>query len=238
MDIKELLIEGCKKFDLEIDSKITDDFFEYKNILTKWNEVMNLTTIIDPTEIIIKHFVDSISLLKFTDLSNSKVIDVGTGAGFPGLPLKIADNSINLTLLDSLKKRTNFLLEVCNNLKLNNVNIIHGRAEEFGIKKEYREEYDVSLSRAVARLSILSEYCLPFVKVGGYFISLKGPDINDELNESKKAIDILGGKVEDVKKVVLPYFDIEHSIVLIKKVRQTPSKYPRNAGKPTKQPII
>lgn len=238
MNTNEMLIESAKQFNIELKTEDVDRFIKYKDLLLKWNDVMNLTAITDENEIVVKHFIDSISPMLFTNFSGLKIIDVGTGAGFPGLPLKIVNNSINLTLLDSLNKRINFLKEISQELNLQDINIIHGRAEDYGVNKDYREQFDISISRAVAKLSALCEYCLPFVKVGGYFISLKGPSLNEELLEAKKAIDVLGGTLEDVKKIKLPYFDIEHSIVYIKKIRQTSLKYPRKAGKPTKEPII
>ena len=237
MDLKKLLIEGSKQIDVNIDENKANKFLKYKDLLLDWNEKVNLTAIIDEEEVIVKHFIDSLSLLKFKDLSNKRIIDVGTGAGFPGLPLRIADESIELTLLDSLNKRINFLREVEVQLGLENVELVHGRAEDFGVDSNYREEFDISLSRAVANIATLSEYCLPFVKVGGYFISLKGPEVDDELIDGQKAIGVLGGEVEEIKKITLPFTDITHSIVFIKKIKQTPTIYPRKAGKPSKDPI-
>lgn len=237
MNLKELLIKGTSEIGIKIDDAQAETFLKYKEILLEWNERVNLTSITDDQEVIIKHFIDSLTLLKFTELSQKNVIDVGTGAGFPGLPLKIAESSIELTLLDSLNKRVNFLEEVKNILKFDNVTLIHGRAEDFGTRPEFREKFDISLSRAVANLATLCEYCLPFVKLNGYFISLKGPEIDNELKEGQNAIGILGGKVELVEKITLPFTDITHSIVFIKKIKQTPTIYPRKAGKPSKDPI-
>lgn len=237
MDLEKLLIDGLNQIEVNIDESKANRFLKYKELLLEWNEKVNLTAITDDKEVITKHFIDSLTLLKFADLSQKSVIDVGTGAGFPGLPLKIAESSINLTLLDSLNKRINFLEEVKNALKLEKVTLIHGRAEDFGVKPEYREKFDISLSRAVANLSTLSEYCLPFVKTDGYFISFKGPEIEEELKDGQKAIKILGGKVENIEKITLPFTDITHSIVFIKKIKQTPTIYPRKSGKPSKDPI-
>lgn len=237
MNLKELLIKGTSEIGIKIDDAQAETFLKYKEILLEWNERVNLTSITDDQEVIIKHFIDSLTLLKFTELSQKNVIDVGTGAGFPGLPLKIAESSIELTLLDSLNKRVNFLEEVKNILKFDNVTLIHGRAEDFGTRPEFREKFDISLSRAVANLATLCEYCLPFVKLNGYFISLKGPEIDNELKEGQNAIGMLGGKVELVEKITLPFTDITHSIVFIKKIKQTPTIYPRKAGKPSKDPI-
>lgn len=165
------------------------------------------------------------------------MIDVGTGAGFPGIPLKIMNENIKLTLLDSLNKRINFLKIVAEDLELDNIEFCHGRAEDYGKDPNYREQFDVCVSRAVANLAVLTEYCLPFIKVGGYFIAQKGPKKDEELQDAKKAIKILGGEIESVLEVKIPFSDITHSIVLIKKVNETPKQYPRKAGKPTKNPI-
>jgi 16S rRNA (guanine527-N7)-methyltransferase len=237
MDNKQLLIDGCSQIGINLTQNIADKFFKYKDILLEWNQKINLTAITEENEIILKHFIDSLSVLKFTSLSNKNVIDVGTGAGFPGIPLKIVDDTINLTLLDSLNKRVNFLEEVKNSLNMDNVNIIHGRAEDFGVKKDFREAFDICVPRAVANLSTLCEYCLPFVSLGGYLISLKGPDIEEELNGANNAISILGGELERIEKFQIPTTDIIHSIVFIKKVRRCPTHYPRKAGKPSKEPL-
>jgi 16S rRNA (guanine527-N7)-methyltransferase len=233
---EQLLVEGCGQLNIDVSCKV-DKFEKYMNLLIEWNEKINLTAIIEPNEVVTKHFIDSLSVLKFMDLSNKSVIDVGTGAGFPGVPLNIVNPSIKVTLFDSLNKRINFLNEIIGELKLNNISAVHGRAEDFGVNKEYREKFDISISRAVANLSTLSEYCLPFVKVGGYFISMKGPEVDEELKEASKAISVLGGQLERVEKIQLPGTDIIHSIIFIKKIKQCPTNYPRKAGKPSKEPI-
>ena len=192
-----------------------EQFFEYMNLLIEWNEKMNLTAITDPEEIILKHFIDSITILKELE-DNSKIVDVGTGAGFPGIPLSIMNPTLKITLVDSLNKRLLFLQEVVNKLNLKNIEIVHARAEEFGQNKKYRESFDVATSRAVANLSTLSEYLIPLVKVGGKIISMKASDAKQELNEAKKAIEVLGGIVEKVDEFNLPQSDIGRTVIIIK----------------------
>jgi 16S rRNA (guanine527-N7)-methyltransferase len=219
-----------------------DDFYEY---LTKQNEVMNLTAITEYEEVLLKHYVDCLSVnivpefRKLTDnnVTNINVIDVGCGAGFPGIPLKIAFPSLNITLLDSLNKRINFLNETIKLLGLHNIITIHGRAEDYANNAQYREKFDLCVSRAVANLSTLSEYCLPYIKTGGVFIALKSGDIKEELNSAKKAISILGGELVKVYPFTLPESDIERAFVVIRKERVCPKKYPRKAGTPSKEPL-
>ncbi len=205
-------------------------------LLLEWNEKINLTAITDPKEIILKHFIDSITISKQIK-ENAKVVDVGTGAGFPGIPLKIIREDIEITLLDSLNKRINFLNEVIEKLKLTKIETIHGRAEEFGQNKKNREQYNYAISRAVANLATLEEYLLPLVTINGYTISMKGPEIEEELEQGKKSILVLGGKLEKIEKFELPQSDMGRSLVIIKKIKQTPLKYPRKAGMPAKEPI-
>jgi len=231
----EELLELVKKINIELSSEKSEKFIKYKDLLKEWNDKINLTAIVDDKEIILKHFVDSLTIEKYIS-ENDSVIDIGTGAGFPGIPLKIVKKDINLTLLDSLKKRLIFLEEVCKKLNLENVKIEHGRAEDYGKNKEFREKYDIATARAVADLSVLAEYCLPFVKVGGFFVCMKGNNI-EEIEESKKAVEKLGGKIEKVEKIYLPSTDIERNIILIKKVKATPKDFPRKAGTPSKNPI-
>ena len=237
--LEELLFKSCGKIDVKLDEKQIGQFMAYKDLLLEWNEKMNLTAITDEREIMLKHFADCLMLCPETDaLGGKTVIDVGTGAGFPGVPLKIARPELEVTLLDSLNKRITFLNEVVSGLGLEKVKCLHLRAEDGGADKNLREKFDFCVSRAVADLSVLSEYCLPFVKVGGYFISMKGPDVSEEIERAKKAVKILGGSIEEVKKTAIPDTDIVHSLVIIKKAKPTLPKYPRKAGKAKKEPIV
>ena len=233
----DLLSDFCKKIELDITDTQLQQFDDYYRFLVEKNKVMNLTTIIEKEDVVLKHFIDSIYIMKYTDFDEKKVIDIGTGAGFPGLPLKIAYPDTEVVLFDSLNKRIKFLDEVIAQLGLKGISTVHGRAEDGGKSKELREQFDVSVSRAVADLSVLSEYNLPFVKVGGYFVAYKSGEIDEELEKSKKAILILGGQIEKVDKFKLPETDIERSLVYIKKVKNTPKKFPRKAGLPAKEPI-
>ena len=238
MDGKTFLKDGLEQLYIEADNKTIEKLISFKNLLLEWNKKINLTAITDEKEIYIKHFLDSATCLSTGYINDGdKIIDIGTGAGFPGLVIKILKNNIDITLLDSLKKRMTYLENAVTNIDLDNVKIIHGRAEEYGVLNGHRESYDIALSRAVASLNVLSEYCIPFVKVGGYFICQKGPNYFDELKEAEKAINTLGGKVEDIKKFILPYSDITHYIIIIKKMSSTPTKFPRKPGKPSTNPI-
>lgn len=231
---------GLKEINLSLTQQQMDQFYQYYELLVEWNKVMNLTTIIEMEDVITKHFIDSISLIKINDTfgsTPSTIIDVGTGAGFPGIPLKIVFPELNITLLDSLNKRVKFLNEVVAQLQLKNITAIHGRAEDYGKDKKYREQFDYCVSRAVANISTLSEYCVPFIKVGGSFISYKSGKIDEELESGKKAISTLGAKLEDIVKFQLPGTDAERSFVVIKKINKTPGKYPRKAGLPGKEPL-
>lgn len=228
--------ENEKYFDFHFSVEQLEQFFAYMNLLIEWNEKMNLTAIVEPNEIILKHFIDSITILKEID-NNSKIIDVGTGAGFPGVPLSIMNPTLKITLADSLNKRLIFLQEVVNQLGLKNIEIIHARAEELGKNKKYRENFDAATSRAVANLSTLSEYLIPLVKVGGKIIGMKAGGAQEEIEAAKKAIKILGGKIEEIEEFKLPQTEIERTIILIKKEEHTPNKYPRKAGIPSKEPI-
>ncbi len=239
MQIEEFsqeLKDNMKKIDINITDMQIEKFFKYMNLLIEWNKKINLTAIIEPKDIIIKHFVDCGTLLKYLN-SNEKVIDIGTGAGFPGIPLKILDESLNITLVDSLNKRVNFLNEVVLNLNLNKIKIIHSRAEDLARNMEYREKFDKVVSRAVANLTTLSEYDLPFLKIKGKFLGMKSLEIEEEIENARKAIDILGGKIEKVDKFDLIDSDIGRSIVIISKKNRTPKQYPRRAGKPLKEPL-
>ena len=227
-----------KQFGLELSDKQIEQFSKYYDILVEWNKVMNLTAITEKEDVIIKHFADSLLLSKYKDLhENIDVIDVGTGAGFPGIPLKIAFPELNITLMDSLNKRLKFLDEVIDELGLQDIHTVHSRAEDGGRDEMHREKYDLAVSRAVANLSTLAEYCLPYVKTGGYFISYKSGDIDDELKTATHALKLLGAKTIGVKKLTLPGTDIERSFVIIKKMAHTDKKYPRKAGLPSSKPL-
>lgn len=222
-----------KKYKLDLPSEVYGKLEIYADFLVKYNENVNLTAITDGREIFVKHFLDSILLLKYVDIpSNSSIIDVGTGAGFPSVPMKIYRPDLKITLLDSLNKRINFLQQLCEMTQID-AEFIHGRAEDYGKESQYREKFDFSCARAVANLSVLSEYCIPFVKIGGYFLSMKGP--NEIIDESNKAVELLGGKIKS---------DIQYSlendtrrIIAIEKISQTPTKYPRNSSQIKKKPL-
>ena len=232
MDFKQKLNE----FDIKINDEQIKSFEKYMNLLLEWNEKINLTAITQPEEVKLKHFVDSLTVLKYIN-DDDKVIDIGTGAGFPGIPLKIMNKNTKITLLDSLNKRINFLNIVIEKLDLSNIQAIHGRAEEIARNKLYREKYDVAVSRAVANLSTLTEYMLPFVKVGGKCICMKGANVNEELERAQNAIKELGGEIERVDNFYLSDNDNERNIIVIKKIKKTKSKYPRKAGTPSKEPL-
>ncbi|ADL06789.1 16S rRNA (guanine(527)-N(7))-methyltransferase RsmG [Lacrimispora saccharolytica] len=225
---------------IELKNYQINQFYDYFQLLIEWNKFMNLTAITEMDEVITKHFVDSLSLVKAVKemrTKNYRIIDVGTGAGFPGIPLKIAFPDLKITLMDSLNKRINFLNEAINRLELKEIEAIHGRAEDLGRDPLHREQYDLCLSRAVANLSTLSEYCMPFVKPGGYFIPYKSGKIEEELGAAKHAIFLLGGNVEEVKTFLLPGTEVERSLVKIVKNHGTSKKYPRKAGLPSKEPL-
>ena len=233
----EKIIEILSSNGVEQDK--SEQFGKYYQMLIEWNEKINLTAITEETEVAYKHFLDCISVFESKVIeSGNRIIDIGTGAGFPGIPMKIYDSSLKITLLDSLNKRINFLNEVTNCLGLRDVTTLHGRAEDYGTNKDHREKYDICVSRAVANLATLSELCLPFVKVGGYFIAMKGPKADEELEAAKKAIGLLGGKVEKVINYDISDKDFDHNMILIKKISATSTKYPRKAPKPSKEPLI
>lgn len=232
------LKNGLRELNIQLSEKQYDQFIDYYELLIEKNKVMNLTAITEYEEVIEKHFLDSLSLVKVIDLENKlHVLDLGTGAGFPGIPLKIAFPDLNITLMDSLNKRINFLKEVIQKLELQGIDAVHGRAEEMARKKEYRESFDLCVSRAVANLASLSEYCIPFVKTGGCFISYKSGEIEEEMLQSRKAIHILGGQEKEILKFQLPNTEMNRSFVVIEKIKQTPKAYPRKAGTPSKEPI-
>ena len=233
------------KFDLELEKigitlneQQKQQFDKYYEMLVEWNKVMNLTGITEYDEVNLKHFTDSLTIARTQEMQKvQSVIDIGTGAGFPGIPLKIAFPHLKVVLLDSLNKRIKFLDAVIEELGLENISTIHGRAEDFAKKEEYRECFDLCVSRAVANLATLSEYCLPFVKVEGEFISYKSGDSDEEIRDAEFAVKVLGGKITDVDKFQLPGTDMGRSLVKIKKVKNTAGKYPRKAGLPSKEPL-
>lgn len=236
--MSNVLTKKVKELSIVLNDKQIQQFKQYYNILVEWNKVMNLTAITEYEEVVEKHFLDSLTIVNAINMEKIEtLIDVGTGAGFPGIPLKIAFPHLKVTLLDSLNKRIKFLNEVIDLLELDDIKAIHGRAEDYAKQAEYREQYDICVSRAVANLATLSEYCLPYVKVDGLFVPYKSGEIDEELKSSEKAVSILGGKVEEVVKFQLPGTDIGRSFVKIHKIKETKKKYPRKAGMPTKEPL-
>lgn len=236
--MRELLREGAKQLDIELTEAQIDQFMKYKELLQEWNQKMNLTAITEDREVMTKHFLDCMTINKALNMNEDySVIDIGTGAGFPGLVIKIAFPHLKVTLVDSLKKRLVFLDTVIKELGLIGIECVHSRAEDLGKNKAFRESFDICASRAVANLAVLSEYTLPFVKVGGHLIALKGQKLDEELEQGKKAITILGGQLEEVVHTGVPFTDLDHKIAKIKKVKPTAAKYPRKAGEPTKAPL-
>lgn len=229
--------KGLDELQIHLDDNQIKQFIDYYELLINWNQVMNLTSITDFMEVIHKHFLDSLSMVKVYRPVNEKILDIGTGAGFPGIPLKIAFPDTKVFLLDSLNKRIRFLNEVIEKLNLKNISAIHGRAEDYGRNSSFRETFDLCTSRAVAKLSTLSEYSIPYLKKGGYFIAYKSGNIREELEDAKRAIGILGGCVKENKEFQLPLTDMGRSLILIEKNSITPMKYPRLAGKPSKEPL-
>lgn len=238
MNERDILVSSLKQINIELESYQLDQLLTYYYMLIEKNKVMNLTTITEFTEFMYKHFIDSLMLNRVCDLkANQKIIDIGTGAGFPGIPLKIVYPWLDIVLLDSLNKRIKFLDEVILELGLKNIKGIHGRAEDYGCDNQYREQFNLCVSRAVANLTTLSEYCIPFVKMGGRFISYKSGNVYEEMEQSREAIKILGGKIEMNDIFLIPGTDIKRTFVIIEKEKLTPKNYPRSAGKPLKEPI-
>lgn len=234
------LRSGTEELGINLSDRQLEQFFRYYELLIEWNKVMNLTAITEPDDVVSKHFVDSLSLVRAVPelgMQKYRVMDIGTGAGFPGIPLRIAFPKLEITLLDSLNKRIKFLNTVIDDLGLGPVETIHGRAEDFGRDMKYREQYDICVSRAVANAATLSEYCLPFVKTGGRFISYKSGKVDEELEAGKKAIYVLGGAVSQIVRFSLSGTDAERTLVVIDKKEKTAKRYPRKAGMPAKEPI-
>lgn len=229
--------EGLAEIGIELSEYQLEQFINYYDLLIEKNKVMNLTTITEPREVISKHFIDSLSLAKIYSLSDENVIDIGTGAGFPGIPLKIVYPNINVTLFDSLKKRLNFLDEVITKLNLSKISTLHGRAEDYGRDTKYREQFDICVSRAVAKLPILIELCVSFIKKGGYFISYKSGNIEEEINLAQNALNVLKTGISRKEVFMLPGTDMQRSLLLMKKMAETPKGYPRLAGKAIKNPL-
>ena len=224
-------------WNIDISERQLSQFEKYYELLVSWNERINLTSITEKDDVFIKHFADSIVLMNHIDLTGKSLIDIGTGAGFPGVPLKIMCPGCSVVLADSLNKRISFLQDLISELELDDIIAIHGRAEELACDDNYREKFDVASSRAVANLSTLSEYCLPFVHIGGTFVSYKSGIVDDELSSAENAICILGGTVDRVEKFSIPYTDYERSLCFINKINSTDKKYPRRSGTPSKKPL-
>ncbi len=227
----DVMNQSTETLGLSFDRSQYEQFMKYKDLLKEWNEKINLTAITDDEDIISKHFIDSIQAFKFSELKKAKtVIDVGTGAGFPGLPIKIIQKDVKLTLLDSLNKRLNFLKAVTQELGISDVEFVHSRAEDGSRIQSLRDTFDVAVSRAVANLTLLTELCLPYVKVGGYFIALKGPAVEEEIEDARYAIRVLGGKIHEIIEVHIEGTDLKHNLVVIQKVKSTPQMYPRSSS--------
>ncbi len=231
----EFMKEECEKNNIQISNEEIEKLYIYMKEILEWNEKVNVTAIKDEKEFIVKHFIDSLTIEKYIS-NGEKVLDIGTGAGFPGIPIKITKNKSHVDLVDSVNKKLNVIRDIIPKIKVEDIECIHTRAEDLAKNVKYRESYDVVTSRAVANLTTLVEYMLPFAKVGGKIICMKGPNVEEELTESKKAISILGGKIEQIKNINIDS-DYERNIIIIKKEKPTPKQYPRGQGKPLKEPI-
>jgi 16S rRNA (guanine527-N7)-methyltransferase len=238
MSFYNLMSKSAEDVGLQLSKEQYEKFIIYMKLLQEWNKNINLTAIVEAEDIIKKHFIDSMKVFKREELKKANtLIDVGTGAGFPGIPIAIMNNNIKVTLLDSLNKRVNFLNTVINELELSNVTTIHSRAEDGARDNKLREKFDIATSRAVANMSVLAEFCLPYVKMGGSFIALKGPAVDQEIKDSIGAIKILGGELLDICEVNIEDIELRHNLVVIKKIKQCSKLYPRKAGLITKNPL-
>jgi len=235
---RDILSSGAAELGIVLDGRQLDALDAFTRLLLEWNAKFNLTRVTDPAEIAVKHYLDSLSLLPVVQIKpGSAVIDVGAGAGFPGVPLKIARPDLRMTMLDSVGKKLAFLEAVVRELHLTDVELIHSRAEDLGRAKSYREQFDLAVSRAVARLNVLAELCMPFCRVSGRFVAHKGPEADEEINEAGKAIGVLGGELEAVHRFALPHTDMRRTLVVVGKSRPTPASYPRKAGVPERNPL-
>ena len=234
-EFKEIFINESKDLNLEINDKQLELFYQYMNGIIDWNDKINVTAITDEKMFIVKHFVDSLAINKFVTQAKS-IIDIGTGGGFPGIPLKIMNYDKNVTLIDSVNKKLNVIRDITKDMDLGELEILHSRAEDLASKQEYRETYDIATTRAVSNFSTILEYMLPFIKVGGYAICMKGPNYTEEFEEAKVAIEVLGGKFDSIERLNVGN-ELERNIIIIKKVKNTPKKFPRGQGKPLKEPI-
>ncbi len=235
IEFENIFKKECIKNNINIKEEKIKLFYDYMKYLLNWNEKINLTAIKEEKEFIVKHFVDSLSISEIVG-DNKRIIDVGTGGGFPGIPLKLLNENLNVSLVDSVNKKIMVLNDIINKMKLENIEAIHTRAEDLAQNKEYREGFDIAVSRAVSNMNTLVEYLLPFVKIGGYVVCMKGPGYEEELNSSKKAIEILGGKIEDIKELKVSD-ELDRNIIIIKKIKNTNNKYPRGQGKPLREPL-
>ena len=234
-EYKKFFKEELEKNSLCVEENEIPLFFEYMKQIIEWNEKINVTAITDEKEFVIKHFIDSLTIADYIE-KNDRVIDIGTGAGFPGIPIKIVKPNANVTLIDSVNKKLNVIRDVSENIKLTNLEIIHTRAEDLANNPKYRESFDIATTRAVSNFATIVEYMLPFIKVGGKAICMKGPNFNEELEKSQKAIELLGGRVKNVQTCVISS-DLERNIIIVEKIKNTPKNYPRGKGKPLKEPL-
>ena len=234
-EFEELFIEECNKNNIKISNVDIEKFYKYMLGIIKWNEKINVTAITDEKEFLVKHFIDSFTISSFVE-DGKTLLDIGTGAGFPGIPLKIINPDMKVTLIDSVNKKLNVIREISDEIHLDKLDIIHTRAEDLAKKVEYREKFDFVTTRAVSNLSTIAEYMIPFLKINGKAICMKGPNYEEELKDAEQAINILGGKITEIKKVVINN-EIERNIIVISKIKNTPNKYPRGQGKPLKEPI-